>query len=215
MRERERQVTQRLADAKDSQAIAEQQRQALQAETDSIQRVRDELLTEARESADAERSEMLRDAREEVESQRKAWTQSFERDRQELADQSRRTIERLGFIAARHTLEQLADTNLQSQICHSLMRQLQTLNDSQLSEMNAHFDDSRGNVTLIVRSAMDLDDDDREQLTAAIGETFQRKLAIRFETDESLVCGLEIDTGGYSLSWNAAETLRKMEPTVA
>lgn len=74
-------------------------------------------------------------------------------------------------------------------------------------------DDSQGVV--VVRSATLLSEEDRQRLTSAIRQTFQQSSDLHFEIDESLVCGLEIDAGGYSLRWNAADTLKQMEANVA
>ncbi len=212
MQDRERRVTQKLSDAETARAAAEQQRKQLEAETQSLEQQRDHLLDQAAQEAEAERQRLVRDARNEDESRRKQWKQSFEREQHELVSATQSHIQSMSLQAARHTLSRLSDTDLQSQVCRVLIRQLQSLDESQCNDVQSQLDDSQ---SVLVRSAMLLGEEDRQQLTDAIRQTFQQAFDLHFETDESLVCGIEIDAGSYSLRWNAADTLNQMEDNVA
>lgn len=213
MQERERRVTQKLSDAEAAKAEAELRQQALDASAQAIERQRDNLLNQAIQEAEAERQRLVRDARNEAESRRKQWMQAFEREQQELASTTQRRIQDLSLQAARYTISRLSDADLQSQVCRVMIRQLQSLDESQRNEVRMQLDDSQGVV--VVRSATLLSEEDRQRLTSAIRQTFQQSSDLHFEIDESLVCGLEIDAGGYSLRWNAADTLKQMEANVA
>lgn len=213
MQERERRVTQKLSDAEAVQADAEQQRKQLEAEKHAIEQQRDSLLDQAIQEVEGERQRLIREARNEAESRREQWNQAFEREQRELVSATQRHIQIMSLQAARHTISRLSDTDLQSQVCRVLIRQLQALDESARHEVLMQLDDSPSVV--LVRSARLLGEEDRQLLTSAIRQTFQRDCDVHFETDESLVCGLEIEAGGYSLRWNAADALNQLEVNVA
>ncbi|WDQ14912.1 F0F1 ATP synthase subunit B family protein [Rhodopirellula sp. P2] len=213
MQAREQKVTQRLSDAEAAKAEANQQRAALEKQTQSLQEQREEMLAKAKADADSERQRMIAEARKEADTRREHWTSTFERDQKDLADQTRRDIQRMGFQAARETIEQLADEDLQRRVCQTFVKQLQKLDETQRTAIATQLVDS-GNPVL-VRSADDLDDSDRSPIRDAIHEVFQCDAEVRFESDPALIAGLEMDAGGYSLPWNAERALKKMEANVA
>ncbi|MCC7337452.1 MAG: F0F1 ATP synthase subunit B [Pirellulaceae bacterium] len=212
MQEREGRVTQKLSDAEAVQADAEQKRKQLEAEMQAIEQQRDSLLEQAVQEADAERQRLVRDARNEVESRRQQWNQAFEREQRDLVSATQRQIQIISLQAAHHTISRLSDTDLQSQICRVLIRQLQSLDESARKEVQMQLEEAQGIV--LVRSTKQLGEEDRQLLTSTISQTFQQGSDVRFKIDESLVCGLEIEAGGYSLRWNAADTLNQLEASV-
>ncbi len=209
MQERERKAAQRLADADSAKSAVEQERQVLQKQTEDIEQQRNALLSQAKADADEQRQQWLNEARQEAEGRRQQWMEAFERDRLDLTDKTRHQIGRMGFEAARQILRQLADADLHSQICRLLIQRLKSLDERQRSEVEKQLADS--GAAVLVRSALQLNDDDRAKMGAAIREAFHGDHELRFETDEALVCGLEIDAGGYSLRWNADIALKEME----
>ncbi len=212
MQQREQKVTQRLTDADAAKTAAQQQRQQLEAETLSIQQQRDAMIARAKEEAESERQTLLSEARKEAENRSQQWEEAFERERRDLTEQTRRDIQRMGFDAARRTLQQIADTDLQTHLIDVFIRQLKTLDPQRREEVATQLTDSGNSV--VIRSAIQIADLDRDRLCAALAEAFGSNATFQFETDDSLVCGLEVDAGGYSLRWNAAETMKQMEATM-
>ncbi|KLU05585.1 ATP synthase F0 sector subunit b [Rhodopirellula islandica] len=213
MQTREQKVTQRLSDAETAKAEANQQRAALEKQTQLLEEQREEMLAKAKADADSERQRLIQEARKEADTRREHWTSTFERDQKDLADQTRRDIQRMGFQAARETIQQLADEDLQKRVCQTFVKQLRMLDETQRAAIATQLADS-GNPVL-VRSADDLDDDDQTQIRDAIHQVFQGDAEVRFESDSALIAGMEMDAGGYSLPWNAERALKKMEANVA
>ncbi|MFG0265028.1 MAG: F0F1 ATP synthase subunit B [Rhodopirellula sp. JB055] len=213
MQAREQKVTQRLTDAEAAKAEANQQRLAFEKQTRSLEEQREALLAKAKADADSERQRMIADARKEADTRRAHWTSTFERDQKDLADQTRRDIQRMGFQAAREAVEKLADTDLQKRICQTFVKRLQTLDENQRAAIATQLTDSGNPV--IVRSAVDLHDDDRAQIRDGIHQILHADANVQFETDSQLIAGFEVDAGGYSLPWNAERALKKMEANVA
>ncbi len=213
MQAREQKVTQCLTDAETAKVEANQQRMSLEKQTQLLQERREELLTKAKADADNERQRLIAEARKEADTRREHWTSTFERDQKDLADQTRRDIQRMGFQAARETVQQLADEDLQKRVCQTFVKQLQTLGEDQLAALATQLADS-GNPVL-VRSAKGLDSSDQNQIRDAIHRVFENKVEVRFESEPALIAGIEMDAGGYSLPWNAERTLKTMEANVA
>ena len=213
MQQREQKVTQRLTDAESAKIEADRERVELKQETSSLRQQREDLLAQAKEDADNERQRLIADARKEADERRQHWTSTFERDQKDFAEQTQRDIQRMGFDAARQTIQQIAGEDLQRLVCQSFLEQLRALDENQRTAIATQLADSGNSV--LVRSAIELEDVDREQVSDAIHSTFQSNAEIRFESEPSLIVGIEVDAGGYSLPWNAARTLKRMEANVA
>lgn len=213
MQQREQKVTQRLSDAEAAETEADNQRVTLEHEIESFRQQREELLAKAKDEADNERQSLLADARKEVNTRREHWMSTFERDQQDLTNQTRRTVQRMGFDAARQVIQQIAGQDLQKLVCRAFLEQLRTLDAEQRTAITVQLADS-GNPVL-VRTAVELDADDRKRIGDAIRHAFQHDSEVRFEVASALISGIEVDAGGYSLPWNAARTLNTMETNVA
>lgn len=213
MQAREQKVTQRLTDAETAKAEANQQRVELEKQSQLLQEQRDDLFTKAKAEVDNERQRLIAEARKEADTRRAHWTSTFERDQKELANQTRRDIQRMGFQAARETIQQLADEDLQKRVCQTFVKQLQMLDELQRASIATQLEDS-GNPVL-VRSTNELADTDRSLIREAIHQVFQNNAEVRFESEPALIAGIEMDAGGYSLPWNAERALKKMEANVA
>jgi F-type H+-transporting ATPase subunit b len=213
MQAREQKVTQRLSDAETAKEEANQQRLAFEKQTQTLEEQREELLAKAKADADSERQRMIAEARQEVDTRRAHWTSTFERDQKDLVDQTRRDIQRMGFRAAREAIAKLADTDLQQRVCQTFVSKLQTLDETQRSAIATQLTDSGNPV--VVRSAVELENNERTQIRDAIHQVLQVNADVQFDTDQELIAGLELDAGGYSLPWNADRVLKKMEANVA
>jgi hypothetical protein len=54
-------------------------------------------------------------------------------------------------------------------------------------------------------------DPQRQRLREIIRETFEYDGRVAFEDSSALVCGLELDVGGYSFGWNVHDFLSDLE----
>ena len=209
MQQRADKVAGRLEDAERKQREADEQVQQYEQKNQEIEMQREELLKEARREAHQQHERLIKQAREAVAERRGEWLHAFDRERQEMLDELRLQIGRLAENAARHMLTELASDDLEQRMLREFVSRLQQLDDQQREEIRAHLQNGESN--LYVRSAFDVSKEWRDRLREVIGQNFAHDEDISFETSADLICGLELDVGGYSFGWNVNELLRNIE----
>lgn len=208
MKKREERIAGRLEEADRVRTEAEDKAAQYEEKIREIDKQREESLKEARREAQEERQRLLKEARKESDRKREEWQQEHRREREDLLSDLRRQAGRLGVEAARRTLLKLADTKLEEQMCDTFAVRVRELSDQQREEIAGHL----GNGARIsIRSAFDLPDERRERLREVIREAFGHDGETTFEKSADLLCGLELDIGGYTFGWNVKEFLRDLE----
>jgi F-type H+-transporting ATPase subunit b len=209
MKRREQEIADRLQNAEDKRMKAEEKVEQYEQKTREITERREELLNEARRQAHEENERLMHEARDEVDRLRQQWQKQFERERDDTLTDLQRQTGRTTTEAARRLLTQLADVTLEQQMVACFVSRLLKLDDEQRKEIAGHLADDDGRVT--VRSAFDLPAESRQQLLDVIREQLEFDADIAFEQSTELVCGLELDAGGYSFGWNIEEILQSMQ----
>ena len=163
---------------------------------------------EQRAAAEKALARLKKQTRAENERKRDEWMAALERERAEILDEFRQQIGNLAEDAARRTISELASDDLEERMLHNFATELEHLDKNQQAEIKAHFADSEPAVS--VRSAFDIPEKWREQLTEVLKQILDRDAKLSFETSPELICGIEMDVGGYSLGWNVNEHLRQL-----
>jgi F-type H+-transporting ATPase subunit b len=205
MNAREERFAKRLEDADQRQADADAKAEQYQQRLAEIDLEREAQINESRREARAEYERLVREARGEVERRRNQWSEAWKREREDLLFALREQAGSAGTEVARRTLQQLADTDLEERMCHAFDERIRRLDQQQRDEISRHLMD--GSTPITVRSAFELPEQRREQIRKTVRETFCSKEEVRFETSGDLICGLELDVGGFSFGWNAKEML--------
>ena len=212
MQQREQGIARRLEDADAARGQAEREKESYVQKSSELDDRRRELLEEATQEAHAQRQQLLQQARQEVDNRAQQWGETFERDQQEKLNETRRQVAHMGTVAARQTLAQLADADLQSLMCRQFARHLQELDEKQRAEMLPVL--HAGQAAIVVRSALELSEEDRQRVREAIAQAWPADAELRFEIDEELICGLELDVAQFSFSWNVQEFMKDVEREV-
>lgn len=212
MQQREQGIASRLEAADAARIQAEQEKESYLQKSSEFDDRRRELFDAATQEAEAQRQHLLQQARQEVDKRAQQWSETFERDQQERLSETRRQVARMGAVAARQTLAQLADADLQSLMCGQFARHLQELDEKQRAELLPVVE--AGQAAIVVRSALELSEEDRLRLREAIAQAWPADADPRFEIDEELICGLELDVAQYSFSWNVHEFMKDLEREV-
>lgn len=209
MNEREEKIATRLKEAEQKREEAEQKVQEYEEKSSEIDHQRKELLEEAREEAHEEQQRLLKEAKHEIDRRRRQWQDALNREQDDFLADLRRQAGEMGLHAARRTLAQLADADLEQRMCDAFTSRLAQLDNEQRDEIRQHFNNGEGEV--IVRSAFDLGDNQCERIRDTIHNTFNTKANVFFAPSTDLICGLELDVGGYSFSWNVNDFLQDLE----
>jgi len=209
MRRREEKIQNRLQEAEDAQAKAEAKAREYEEKNRQIERQREQLLDEARQEARQQRERLFEEAREEVDRQRRQWQESLARERDDLIAGLRRDAGKMGVDAARHALAHLADAELEQQMCQAFASRLQTLDQQQRDEIARHL--SNGPANVAVRSAFDVPRQRRDPLRKTLQDAFGYDGEITFDRSSDLICGVELEAGGYRFGWNVKDFLQQLE----
>lgn len=209
MQRREAGIANRLEEAEQRLREADEKAQQYDRKNQAIDAKRQQLLDEARRDAQQESDRLRKDAHERVQSKRAEWLAAFEHEREELLTESRRQAGRLATEATRRTLQQLADASLEEQMCAAFTSRLRKLDDETLEDVARQLDNGKGIVS--IRSTFDMPDQCRDRLQETVGDVFGKDAKLSFETSPELVCGFELDAGGYIFGWNVNEFVRTLE----
>ena len=167
------------------------------------------MLNEARHEAHEEQQRLLKEAKQQIDRRREQWQDALLREQEDFLSDLRRQAGEMGLHVARRTLAQLADAELEQRMCDAFASRLGNLGDEQREEILRHL--GNGEADMSVRSAFEISDDHRERLRSTIREMFDTNADVSFEQSADLICGLELDVGGYSFGWNVKDFLRDLE----
>jgi F-type H+-transporting ATPase subunit b len=87
-----------------------------------------------------------------------------------------------------------------------------THDDDQHKHKQQKYDNhKKRSQSLTLLSSQPLDADLRAQLTAALEKFTTKQLSLKFVVADSLVCGISLETDGFTLGWSVAEYLAAMQ----
>jgi F-type H+-transporting ATPase subunit b len=209
MNQREEKIANRLEEADQKCEEAEQKVQEYEGKTRQIQQQREELLKDAQREAEEEKRRLLREAKEQIDRRRQQWKEALQREQEDFLADLRRRVGELGLHVARRTLEQLADVELEHRMYDAFASRLEQLGEEQRSEIVHHL--SNGQSSAAIRSAFEMPNDQRERFRDLIHKLFDTDADVSNEQSKELICGVELEVGGYRLGWNMNDFLRDLE----
>ncbi len=209
MGQREAAIAERMQQAEQARRAGEAQAQEYQEQLRAIDGLRETALQTARHESAELRQELGRQAREEVQQLRQEWMRELERERSELLAELQVRSARLAEQIARRALEQLADQSLETHTLAAFASHLHDLNDERREQLRRCL--SNGQETVFVRSAFEVPETWRERLRATLRDEFGFEGALDFEPAPDLICGIELEAGGYGFGWNVDEFLQNLE----
>lgn len=204
MDRREQRIAERLDEAAaregEAQQAAREHREALE----SLDGRRDELLAEAREAAEDERKRLLDKARAEIDEVRAAWRHEVEGEKREFLGALRRETADAVEAIARRALRELAGVELESSIVRELVGRLDGLDARQREALAA-------GGAVRVASAYELDPGARSRITRAVHKSLSEDIAVDYEQDPELVCGIELTSEGRRVGFSVADFLDDLD----
>jgi F-type H+-transporting ATPase subunit b len=209
MRAREERIAERLNEAEQNRKDAEEKAERYAEKKREIERNRDELIQEAREEASQERQRLLKESRQEVDRQRRQWRQALQRDQEDFVADLRRQAAELSLHAARRALAELADEDLEDRMYRSFRDRFDGLSQERLEELRHHLGDGEANINF--RSSFEVSDERKQEWADTIRQTLDTEAKVAFEHVPDLICGIELDVGGYSFGWNVKEFLHDLD----
>jgi F-type H+-transporting ATPase subunit b len=109
-------------------------------------------------------------------------------------------------------LQELGDLSLEERFIQVFFDKLRQLQPDDEQAFRESLTESGG--AAVVASAFQLDEATRTQLLTAVQAQFGPQVTVKFETDPSLIMGLELKTSSRKLSWTADRSLHNLEEQV-
>lgn len=215
MDEREQKIVQREQDAEAKKQEAEQETRSYRQKKEELEQEEEEILEQARLEAEQEKRGLLDAARREVDEKRQRWEEAFEREKDSFIGELRRRIGMQACLVARRCLEDLADSRLEEITWDLFLEKLSRLPED--DRLNLQKGLSADEHKAVLSTAFETPEKKISQLASKLREVVpgqDRKLNISAKTDPNLICGLELDAGGFRLAWNVESYLGDVEQQV-
>ncbi|WP_182871102.1 F0F1 ATP synthase subunit B family protein [Rhodopirellula sp. JC639] len=200
MAQREAKISQQFHQAETKLAEANQNAALYRQKTAEFEATREAMLQDVRQELLEHRERLTREAREEVERKRGEWIDALAREQSDAATEVRRQVGEIAIDSARQTLKELADAELETRIAEKFIAQIEQLEDQRRDEIAALLSDDSAEVS--VRSSFELNDDVRGRLRRVLRERLDYHGDVTCEQSDELICGLQLDAGGYGIQWN-------------
>lgn len=207
MDEREARIASRLEDAAAREDQAREEAEELREKRQELADREEELMAEARDQARKRRTELLDEARGDVDEQRSRWLRSLEHEQRDLREEIHRRIQTEVLDLGRSVLTQVAGASLERAVVDRGLDEI-LASDEFTEALDAGRSESR--KALVVRSSFALDDEIQSSVEDRLTELVD-DLVLRFEVDDELVLGLEMQVGDRVVSWSAEDFLNRLE----
>lgn len=205
--QREASIAGRFQEAEQREEAARRREQEVAAQEQELEAQGRQVLEQAKLEAAQRREELVAQAKQEVEGRRGAWQQSLQRDQQALAaDLARMAAQGAGRLS-RQALQELADTDTNQRSLEVFLAKLAGLDQEAREQLRNALSAAS---PLLVRSAFELDQAQKERLAQALGALGGSQASLEFENDPDLLLGLEIRLPGRKLAWSLDEYLEEV-----
>ncbi len=215
MAEREQNILAREEEAKATRLEAAAAKEALSLEKERLKESQNTLLEETRKSAEEEKVKLQKEARQEVQEVRGRWAAALKKEQEAFAKELRIRLGRQASELARRCLEELADARLEELVLENFLLNLKALSEEDKHNFAAGMKSAQGQVHLY--SAFTLKDEQKEMVAQALTEALGLGPAepqLLWKKQKELICGLELESGGFRLSWNIEQYVQVMEKEI-
>jgi len=199
MDKRQETIDGQLQQAREERRLAEEEKESLLREREVLEKGRKEILDNARKEAEEKKKEMIESERAHVEELREKWRENLDREKEDfLRDLGRRVGEQV-FSVSRSVLKEFTGSSLEEQVFRRFLKKIEALDEEEKERIRSSLTEDR---SVQVVSAEGLTGPQQDELQAALTGILGEDVPVRFETDGSLIAGVEARLGGRSLSWS-------------
>jgi F-type H+-transporting ATPase subunit b len=210
--EREKRISDQLRDADTKKAEAKKEQDDFKGKNIEFDKQRNDLMNKAVDESNKKGEKLLEDVRRQADILRvnldKALKDSYETQSLEIANKTKEQV----LIITRKALADIASQNLEEQSVNSFLNKLLGLRENEKKQIIDAFKSDAN--PLIVQSAFDLQEKQKNDISNAVNEVVGGKRNIQFKTKPSLISGVVLSTDGYKLAWNISEYLDSLEKDI-
>ncbi len=207
---------QRLRDqqnlAQQKQEAAKRKEQELVQQQQEFEKQQTQLLLDAHNQAETERQQLIDQARRDIAKLRSQWQQRLTAEHQELTNRLRKQTEATMLQTLGTMVTKLTSHNLQQAAVATFIERLTMLDDEQKKLLYGAPSAQREAYQVV--TARDLTAAEKERLEETINAG-AGVAQFHYQTNNKLLCGLELHHGGHKLSWSLASHLDHLQQQLA
>ena len=209
MDEREKQITDRMQDAKTAKEAAQKELDEQQRIREELQEKWNEMLAQAKKDAQKKREELVKDARSKIDEEQKNWREAISKQRIAfLRDLRHLSCEQVCQMS-RKVLADLAGEKLENQLIENFLIQLGKLSKKEKDDFTRFI--NKDEQKIWVDSSFKLARKEESEIRKILEEIIGDKVEINFKISPKLICGIETRTEGKKISWNIENYLDGLE----
>ncbi len=209
---REKSISDKLALATSTEAAAKKSSDDFLAKSNAFEQSNRAILQKVVDDAGSQRQKLLDQTNVEFDALRRQQKEALDKERVDLSREIVRLTCQEVFSVARKTLSDLSTVSLEASMAAVLVERVNALGDDDRS----HLADSLKDKTqmLYVKSTFELPVEQQQLIVDAANQKFAYDRKLQFETAPDLVCGIELSTEGYRISWSIADYLNQLSQVV-
>ncbi|MBE3113050.1 MAG: hypothetical protein IMZ49_00320 [Actinobacteria bacterium] len=209
MDEREKQITDRMQDAKTAKEAAQKELDEQQRIREELQEKWNEMLAQAKKDAQKKREELVKDARSKIDEEQKNWREAISKQRTAfLRDLRHLSCEQVCQMS-RKVLADLAGEKLENQLIENFLIQLGKLSKEEKDDFIRFINKDERKIW--VDSSFQLTGKKESEIRKILEKIVGDKVEINFKVSPKLICGIETRTEGKKISWNIENYLDGLE----
>ncbi len=209
MDKRERKIKERLEDADRNKEEAVREAEEYRQQKEKLEDRQKELFEKAKQEAEEKRKELVAEARNEVREKRRGWEKGLEKEKNEFLQELGRMATEEVYAAARRTLKDLADADLEEKSVDAFLHVLEK-SKKEVGEELTRFASGKDR-SLVVRSSFDITGTLRQKITRKIHQLFSKDIDVDYETEPELLLGIEIKGPSRKIVWHANDYLERLQ----
>lgn len=210
---REKNIADRLADAKAKEAAAQKEHADFKEKNDAFDKQKEQLLSEAKQEATKAEEALMERAKEKADAysakRKAAWEQEEQKLGGALIQRSKQEI----YAITAKILHDLAGVSLEESMVAAFLKHLAALSKADKQTMVSSMETYAAGT--VVSSAFDLNLVQQKAIKAALKDQLGTDThTLTFKTAPDLLCGIELAVSGHKLAWSVGDYLSSLEKTV-
>lgn len=210
MEKREEKIANRLKEADQKRAEAEEEVNAYRRKSRELDDSRDEILDRARQEADSLKKELIKKVREEVEEQKERWHEALNEEKEAFLKELKRRTGMQIYSVANRALADLADVELEQYMAEVFIKKIQRLDKEKRKKISDSIKKS-GHETVAICSAFEIPKNEKQKITKAIHEYIMEGIEVDYRISQELLCGVELRVDSYVIGWNLEDYLKQLQ----
>jgi F-type H+-transporting ATPase subunit b len=210
--EREKRIAAQIEDAEKKVGDANKEKETFTKKNENFDKERKGLMDKAVEEIKIEKQCLLEEARKAATDLSKKMAQSLKESQENLVTKISEKTKDEVFVIAGKTLKDLANITLEQQIVDVFIAHLKDLKDDEKKDLNAAL--TKSPAPVIIRSTFDITATQQPVLEQSIKDASGTNATFKFQTVPELISGIELNAGGYKISWSISGYLDSVKNSI-